>query len=151
LAAGQAEEGKLAWYDRISFHGDFRGRVENFWIKNARDRNRLRYRLRIGADADVNDYVQVSLRLATGEASRSGNQTLGRRTDFDPDKIFIDQAFVTLMPFGAEGPPVGDAFDVKFGKFSNPFRPKVDGPSSPHVGWRHHARGDFIQLVGQAA
>ena len=52
-SAQSIEKPKSDWMDRISFHGDFRGRVESFWIKNKRDRNRLRYRLRFGAKADI--------------------------------------------------------------------------------------------------
>ena len=91
---------------RLEWSGDFRGRLEDFWYQeddfdvDTQDRNRLRYRLRIGARAKVNDVVTAGFRLASGENDhRSTNQTLGREDDFGPDSIFIDQAYVELaMP-----------------------------------------------------
>ncbi len=124
-----------AWYDRISFKGDFRARDEVFVREGDKDRHRLRYRLRGGASTEVNDHIKVGFRLATGSDANSGNQTLGsgqadgKSIDFDPDGVFIDKAYLTLKPHGAEKPMFGDSKSITFGKMSNPFKTKGIGPS----------------------
>jgi hypothetical protein len=144
------EEQHQGLLGRLEWSGDFRGRIENFWfdddaLDSDRDnRHRLRYRLRIGATAEINDYVEAGFRLASGERisfdegdNRSTNRTLGRDSDFGLDTVFIDQAWVRLM---APGAWVGESssLDGWFGKFENPFRWKSgkdymlwDGDLSP--------------------
>ena len=93
-----------SFLSKIQWSGDMRLRMENFWydedeLGNEQDnRARFRYRLRVGALAPINDYVDAGFRLASGEDDlRSTNQSAGRNDeDFDPDSIFIDQAFVTF-------------------------------------------------------
>ena len=62
------------------------------------NRNRLRYRLRLSAKAEINEYVDAVLpaRLRR-ERHRSTNRTLGVDDDFEPDAIFIDQAYLVLQ------------------------------------------------------
>jgi hypothetical protein len=113
---------------RIQWSGDARLRLENFWYDEDElgneqdDRTRFRYRLRIGALAPVHEHVDVGFRLASGEDDlRSTNQSAGRNDeDFDPDSIFIDQAFVTLR---APNDWLGDGGSLKAtgGKIANPF------------------------------
>jgi hypothetical protein len=87
---------------RIEFFGDLRLRYENFWydddeVSDRSNRNRLRYRLRIGGKAAINDYIDAVFRLGSGENDhRSNNRTLGFDPDFGPDDIFIDQAYLAL-------------------------------------------------------
>ena len=98
---------------RLEWSGDFRGRLENFWYQeddfgvDTPDRNRGRYRLRLGARAKVNEVVTAGFRVASGENDpRSTNTSFGAQNDFGPDAIFIDQAYVELgVPkrFLAEG------------------------------------------------
>jgi hypothetical protein len=112
---------------RLEWSGDFRGRFENFFFDeddfgvDTQDRNRARYRFRLGARAKVNDVVTGGFRLASGEGDhRSTNKTLGNDDDFGPDEIFIDQAYIELgVPkrFLAEGATVKSIF----GKQANPF------------------------------
>ncbi len=125
----QASEGETSWYERIDFSGDFRARSETFVIAEARDRYRLLYRLRLGATTQINDYFDGGFRLATGPGANSGNQTLGSGTDFDPDGIFIDRAYLTFRPHGREKPMFGDSLTLTFGKMPNPFKPKGLGPA----------------------
>lgn len=122
--AAFASDEAPSWFERIDFSGDFRGRDEVFVFDGMKDRHRLRYRLRFGAKTEVNDHVELGLRLATGPDANSGNQTLGSGVDFEPDGIFLDKAYITVKPHGAEKPTFGDSFDVTFGKMGNPFRPR---------------------------
>ncbi|MCS5620309.1 MAG: hypothetical protein NZ808_10650, partial [Myxococcota bacterium] len=59
-----AEEEAKRWFERIDFKGDFRARDEVFVIDGMKDRHRLRYRLRLGADTEVNDHIAIGFRLA---------------------------------------------------------------------------------------
>ncbi|HEY8121150.1 MAG TPA: putative porin [Myxococcota bacterium] len=108
---------------KIVWTGDFRARYENFWFdedalgNEADNRNRARYRLRIGAAVPVNDWLTAGFRLASGELdNRSTNRTLGAGVDFDRDTIAIDEAFLQVkLPID-----VGST-SLVFGKQSNPF------------------------------
>jgi hypothetical protein len=117
-----------SFLSKIQWSGDMRLRMENFWydedeLGNEQDnRARFRYRLRVGALAPINDYVDAGFRLASGEDDlRSTNQSAGRNDeDFDPDSIFIDQAFVA---FKAPKHWLGEGGSLKAtgGKIANPF------------------------------
>ncbi|MCG8588932.1 MAG: putative porin [Proteobacteria bacterium] len=120
----KAEQDKRwGWLDRITLYGDLRGRYEGFFYDEdplggeRPDRNRLRYRLRVGLNAEVNEYVDVKLRFASGGATNSRNQTLGSGNDFLPDTFDIDIAELQLHPFAKSGHDV----TLHFGKIKNPF------------------------------
>jgi hypothetical protein len=92
-----------ALLSRLEWAADFRARLENFSYRedgfgvDSENRNRGRYRLRLGARAKVNEVVTAGFRVASGENDhRSTNQSFGRENDFGPDSIFIDQAWVDL-------------------------------------------------------
>jgi hypothetical protein len=110
---------------RIEFFGDLRLRYENFWydedeLSDRSNRNRLRYRLRIGGKAAINDYIDAIFRLGSGENDhRSNNRTLGFDPDFGPDDIFIDQAYL-LVKAPKEWLP-GATVSAIGGKVQNPF------------------------------
>jgi hypothetical protein len=108
---------------KIVWTGDFRARLESFWFDEdglggeADNRNRARYRLRLGATVPVNEWLTAGLRLASGETeNRSTNRSLGAGDDFDRDTIAIDEAYLQLkLPID-----VGSS-SLVFGKQSNPF------------------------------
>jgi hypothetical protein len=138
----RAYENKKSWMDRLTFFGDFRARFDGEWFERDPlgnkhpERNRLRYRFRVGAKAEINDYFDLTFRLTSSCENRSGNQTLGRGLDcqeggekfgfdWDPDGIFINQAFVTYHPFGGRDIPLGGRkLDLLFGKMPNFFHSK---------------------------
>jgi hypothetical protein len=133
VETNRAYETRQTWADRITFFGDMRARYESFWFdedptgEEAKNRTRLRYRLRVGARTRINDHFDFAFRLASGSSTRSRNQTLGGGGfDFFPDDFNIDQAYVTYHPF-VEGsiPFDGRKLDVMFGKMPNPFRSKI--------------------------
>lgn len=115
------------WLDRVSISGDFRLRYEmdmfgknnfpfypdfqaindaggitttaGFPVLNTTiNRNRVRYRARLGVDAKVSDGVRVGIRLASGDGDGavSTNNTLGDY--FNKDTFWIDRAFIELKP-----------------------------------------------------
>lgn len=148
------EDGKLP---ALSFWGDLRGRYEGFWFRRDAtggerdDRHRLRYRARLNLKADVNEHVDVFVRVSSGaDDPRSANQTLGSALDFDSDPIRLERAYVELTPFR-------DAWDAKlrFGKVPNPFRWSVgkdfmlwDGDIQPEgaSATLRHAAGEDLEL-----
>lgn len=77
--------------------------------------DRTRIRARLGVTAQVNEEVSSTLRLSTGNTSSgltSNNQTLSQ--NFNNDAIVLNQAFVTLRPWG-------DSVTLRGGRMPNPF------------------------------
>ena len=149
---------------RIEFFGDMRLRYENFWYDedefgvDRSNRNRLRYRLRLGGKAKINDYVDAVFRLGSGENDhRSNNRTLGFDPDFGPDALFIDQAYLALKAPKEWFPDASIAATA--GKVQNPFLWKSgkydllwDGDINPEgIGVQlGYAPGEALKLFGNA-
>ncbi len=126
IAGVQAEDAK-SWADRITLSGDFRYRHEGIYTEtkdsagvahNLPDRNRHRIRLRLGAKAVVNSWVDASVRLATSTPQApdvgdpiSTNQDMSG--GFAPKTIWVDRAYVTLKPV--------KNFNALAGRFGVPF------------------------------
>jgi hypothetical protein len=112
------------------FSGDLRLRYEAFRYDRddtgvERDnRDRFRYRARFGFKKKINDWVKVGMRFASGTGSPTArNRTLGDAEDFDPDELFIDQAWaeIQLPRLGGiesrlEGGKIANLFRWKRGK-----------------------------------
>jgi hypothetical protein len=158
------EEKHQGLLGRIEFSGDMRLRYENFWFdddefgNDRSNRNRLRYRVRLQAKAEINEWVDAVLRLASGENDhRSTNRTLGVGDDFEPDAIFIDQAYLALR--APESWVGGTAVTVTGGKVPNLFLWKAakwdalwDADINPEglaidLGW---APGENLKLFSKA-
>jgi hypothetical protein len=75
------------------------------------DRNRARFRLRIGADVQLGDQFFAGVTLATNQASDSNSQTYTE--GYDNYNIFLDKAFAGWTP--------NDWFTIVLGKQANPF------------------------------
>lgn len=102
------------WWERITFSGDFRGRLESFFQEGREERHRGRFRLRLALGAKVNDEIKLGMRLASGDPGdlTSTNQSL---TDlFSRKPINIDQAFLAYTPRGLP------TFTLAGGKFGYP-------------------------------
>jgi hypothetical protein len=85
------------------------------------DRNRFRFRARLGADVDLFDGFTAGLRIATGDSSSpvSTNQTFGGNGgDFSKYALWLDRAFIKYQP-------VQD-FVGSVGRFDNPFWSPTD-------------------------
>lgn len=126
----QAEQ--QSWMPKIGWSGDLRFRHESFWydrdeIGFERDnRYRIRYRLRLKGEVDINEWADVVFRLASGDDDpRSTNQTLGSSLDFDSDDIRLDLAYANLKAPSSWLPFPEGTLMVQAGKVPNPFRWKV--------------------------
>jgi len=103
------------WTRRIRWNGDVRLRYEGIFydpynadfldpadptqLMNSReDRNRLRYRSRLGLTAEVTNQVETGFRLATGNTGDpvSTNETVGDY--FNKDQIVLDLAYLKIQP-----------------------------------------------------
>ena len=85
------------------------------------DRNRFRFRARLGADVDLFEGFTAGLRIATGDSSSpvSTNQTFGGNGgDFSKYSLWLDRAFIKYQP-------VQD-FVGSVGRFDNPFWSPTD-------------------------
>lgn len=110
------------WVDRVKVEGDFRMGYQNdrFADRNASvanfstigqltnnttdERNRLRFRARLGINAKVTPEVSTVFRLATGSASDpvSGNQTLGQyagKASFTLDRAYVKAHSDETLPW----------------------------------------------------
>ena len=108
----------IKWLDRLKFSGDFRLRYEQFdWedeTDNAKGRSRGRYRYRFNIAAEVNEEVDVNLRLASGsDDPRSTNQSFD--DGFTSKGVWIDRAYADWHPLSMPG------LNVWGGKMPNPF------------------------------
>lgn len=135
LVARNADHEKKAatsWTSRISLFGDLRARYEGFWlhsdqVSDLENRERGRYRARIGATATINDYVSSTVRLSSGEGdNRSAHTSFGRSApDFNPDDVYLDIAQVQLRSKEGQIPVTGGVATAVAGKMQNPFLWKI--------------------------
>jgi hypothetical protein len=67
------------WVTSYKLNGDFRGRFDDQTSGNPGvvERDRFRYRLRVGLTVDMTDNLEVGFRLGTGDAPSAGNTTGG--------------------------------------------------------------------------
>jgi hypothetical protein len=131
-----------AWINGIKLSGDFRLRYElikfgadNFpsapdadainrlggvttaagfpLLNTTIDRNRLRYRARVGLDARIIDQVAFGVRLGSGQDRGPISTNTGLGSYSQGNTIYVDRAFVRVTPVAG--------FDVMGGRIANPF------------------------------
>lgn len=128
LAAKIGEADK--WLKDLKFFGDGRLRYEAFQFTNGTssetdDRNRFRFRLRVGAEKKFNDQFKAGFALASGEQALGTNgDNVSTNTTFDNNfslkDIFIDRAYAIYNPNWAKVGPI-EKTEIGGGKFANPF------------------------------
>jgi hypothetical protein len=109
----------------LSFSGDVRGRYESFYYDNAAgvDRQRFRYRLRLGATAALTDDFEAGLRLTSSEGATggSGGDPISGNTTMQDNGskkfIYLDTAYAKWKALNT--PDWLMAFTI--GKMDNPF------------------------------
>jgi len=83
------------------------------------DRDRFRYRARLGVTGSVTDRIAVSFGLATGNGDQRGtNMSFGENPDFQQDPIYVDYASLEWKVPG----PEGLQNSVLAGRMVNPLR-----------------------------
>ncbi len=103
---------KVSWTDTVKVSGDARFRYQNTAEEDKEDRERWRFRGRIGLDAKVNDQVKANIRLVTNSGDPvSDNQTMDNA--FDDKNAAFDRVFFTYSPVEMLG--------IRFGKMSQPW------------------------------
>lgn len=85
----------------ISFSGDFRYRLQSETQEPKEARKLQRLQARLQAVGEVQDNLKVTLRLMTGSAANSGNQTIGdeKNPGMVRRNFGLDQAFFDYKPF----------------------------------------------------
>jgi hypothetical protein len=118
------------WINRVKFSGDFRGRFEqnNSENKGEIERDRFRYRVRVGFVLSMIENFDVGLRLASGNPQTSSSGTLvggapiTANTDMgslESRKFFwVDAAYARWNAIKNED----TTFSGTIGKMDNPFR-----------------------------
>ena len=142
-----------AWLGNLKFSGDLRLRYqgESFEAHGKKNRQRLRFRLRLGFEKSwLNGQMLVKFRLASGEPwhyqkcksptsdfsdATSTNQTLGRF--FSEKPVWIDLAYTQYKPIWMKG------LRVVAGKMKNPMVHTDlvwDSDVNPEGVWTSYAR-----------
>ena len=102
---------QTTWLDLLKFNGDIRPRYELIKEDGEEDRERARFRVRLGVTAEVNDNVDVTIQLATG-----GGNPVSTNQNFDDGfsikDIGIDLAYADWAP--------KDNLHIFVGKMKNP-------------------------------
>jgi hypothetical protein len=104
--------------ENVKWSGDLRYRHEMVDQEGSDDYHRHRIRARITMDARVNEWVDMTVRLASGSSDPvSTNQTLGDKNqgEFSSMGVWLDQAFMTIRPAVVKGSK------IVAGKVKNPF------------------------------
>lgn len=100
-----------SWTDSIAIKGDIRPRFEAIDEQGEENRQRGRFRVRLGLTADVNDNVKAVIQLASGgDNPVSTNQTFD--DGFSRKDVGLDLAYVDWTP--------NDDLHVYAGKMKNP-------------------------------
>ncbi|QQP99185.1 putative porin [Lysobacter enzymogenes] len=70
------------------------------YVNTTKNRGRMRLRARLGVHAQIADWVEADLRLATGSdrSPVSTNQTLGAGGNLSKYSLWLDRAYVRLKP-----------------------------------------------------
>jgi len=111
------------WLKGLNFKSDLRLRYEGIEERDKAlaDRNRFRYRLRLGVEKKFNNEMKVGFRLVSGDlgAITSTNETFD--SNFDFQGINIDRVYATYTPEWAVFGPV-KGLEITAGKFTNPLK-----------------------------
>ncbi|MDX1515248.1 MAG: putative porin [Woeseiaceae bacterium] len=133
------------WTDRLSLKGDVRLRYEGIDEDGEPDRDRMRFRARLGLSADVNDDVKVVVQLATGgDNPVSTNQSFD--DGFSTKDIGLDLAYVEWA--------ATDELKIFAGKMKNPLyraggAPLIwDGDLNPEGFAAQYTSGNFFGNAG---
>ena len=120
----QTKSGLPDWVTSLKLGGDFRGRYESFQSPNDAfvDRNRFRYRLRVGTVATLKDNFEVGMRLTSGEATgTSGGDPISGNATFQENGskkfVWLDLAYAKWTFLNNK--ELTSA--VTIGKMENPF------------------------------
>ena len=85
------------WVQKMTLTGDFRLRYEYTSREKRSDRNRGRYRLRLGVITEITDTFTLGFGLATGDSNpRSTNQTM--TGSFESPDFRLDYAYLRYAP-----------------------------------------------------
>jgi hypothetical protein len=124
------KNGMPDWVTSLKINGDVRGRFEGFYGENPLfiERDRLRYRIRLGIVATMADNLEAGFRLGSGEqtggssgnAGAMGGDPISNNTTMQDNGskkfIYVDLAYGKWTPF--KGPHFTGGFII--GKMENP-------------------------------
>jgi hypothetical protein len=158
-----SEKERQSLVPRLRFYGDLRLRGEGFVYdedpvaNHTPDRFRARYRLRLGADADVTDFATVHFRLASSQGNstgiadpRSENISFGFQPVWPAGQVYIDRANLELKAPSGWLPLERSSASLDIGKIANPFAWK---PIRDLMLWDPDIspEGVALRLAGEAA
>ena len=117
------------WVTQFKIYGDMRGRFDHDTFENDAkggpnvDRERFRYRLRVGTTVAMKNNLELGFRFATGDAdntTQGGNPISGNQTARDNGSkkfVFVDLAYGKWTPIKNDN----WSLSASVGKIENPF------------------------------
>jgi len=126
--AYQVKSGMSDWVTSFRINGDLRGRFDGQYSSNPNfvERDRWRYRLRVGATAVIKDNFEVGMRLGSGDVDNAAGLTAGvdpisQNQSFQNNAskkgIFLDLAYAKWTPINNRD----WSASLTVGKIENPF------------------------------
>jgi hypothetical protein len=123
--AYSVKSGMPDWVNALKINGDFRGRFEGFYSENDNfaERNRFRYRARLGVTATLFDNLEVGMRLTSSETAGGFTEgdPISNNTSFSNNgskkSVFFDLAYAKWSPLHS-GNLSGS---ITVGKMETPF------------------------------
>jgi hypothetical protein len=122
-ASYQAKSGLPDWVTALKLNGDFRGRYDALhgWDSDMMDRNRFRYRARLGVTALMWDNFEAGIRLTSSDPVGSfGGDPISGNTTFQDNGskkfVYLDLAYGKWTPVNT----YSFRDTVGIGKFENP-------------------------------
>jgi len=128
--AYQVKTGMPDWIDQLKIYGDFRGRMEMFYFDNDapgssqpnNDRQRYRYRLRVGMTATMKENFEAGFRFTSSDpVGTFGGDPISGNTTFQDNGskkfLYVDLAYGKWTPIKT-GPWL---LSGTIGKMENPF------------------------------
>ncbi len=125
----RTKTGLPEWVTQFKIYGDVRGRFDHDTFENDDqggpnvDRERFRYRLRVGATAAMKNNLELGFRIASGDAdntTQGGNPISGNQTARDNGSkkfVFVDLAYGKWTPIKNDHWTAS----ASVGKIENPF------------------------------
>lgn len=125
------------WLSTITPFGDVRVRNETFFRDGDPDRNRDRFRLRVGARVAVNQETEIGFKLVSGTANDPISNNVTASDTFTFKNINIGNAYLKVVPAQSVGLDrpwltlMAGKFDVPLYRIPGPAQPVFDGDLTP--------------------
>lgn len=118
--AGEVKKGD-SWTDKVKIYGSLRLRFEDIEEDSRHDRERGRFRMRLGVEAAVHEDVTVGARISTGDDACTKGANVTMDNAFSKKAVWWELAYVDWHPRLLKSAGMEDDLHIVGGKMENPF------------------------------